>query len=191
MAVDIIATVGANNANSFVTAQEMSDYCAARLNASAWDENNDEHPTALVEATRDLNVMEWLGARATSTQALAWPRIEVPNPDLRDVTDGLFRTPILRFSLTAFPADVIPQRVKDATCELALAYLRAGTTDLAVADNSRSVKREKIGPLETEYFGAADGAQLLTGIEALTRFWQLINPLLRDSGGSSIRLRRV
>jgi len=189
MAVTIIATALAADANSFVTEAEMTAYCEARLNSGAWDADNEEHPVALVEATRELTLMEWLGARSTPTQALAWPRIEVPNPDLRDVTEGLFRSPILRYSLTAFPSDRVPDRIKYATCELALAFLRAGNTDLAVADTSAAVKRTKTGPLETEYFGATEGAQRPTGIDALTRFWAYITPLLRNGGSGFMLLR--
>jgi len=183
MAVTIIATALAADANAYVTPEYMTAYCEARLNSDAWDADNEDHPTALVEATRELDNMEWLGARTTATQRLAWPRIEVPNPDLRDVSEGLFRSPILRYNLTAFPHDEVPRRIMDATCELALAFLRAGTTDLAVVDNSRSVKREVTGPLETEFFGPADGAQQYVGLAALTRVWQYINPMLRGGDG--------
>jgi hypothetical protein len=185
MAVEIIATVGAANANSFVTADEMTAYCEARLNAGVWTEA-EEQLAALVEATRDLNVLRWLGERADATQALAWPRAYCPNPDHEGTVDGLVVDLVLRRWPVVYPADIIPDRVKTATCELALQYLKAGTTDLAVADPDDGVKRKKVGPLETEY---RDGHPRRVGVAALDRVWAHVQPLLRTSAGALELLR--
>jgi hypothetical protein len=186
MAVDIVATVGASNANSFVTPEEMTAYCDGRLNAGIWTEAEEQLP-ALVEATRDLTVLQWLGERASATQALAWPRAYCPDPDLEGTVDGLVVDLVVRRWPVVFPADIIPERVRVATCELALQYLKAGGTDLAVVSADDGVKRKKVGPLETEW---RDAHTRRTGTAALTRVWANVRPLLR-AGGGSLTLRRV
>lgn len=71
----------------------------------------------------------WIGIRATSTQALEWPRYSA-------CVDGY---PIA--------VDIVPTDIINACCDLAL---KAAAGDLA-PDLERAVKREKIGPIETEY----------------------------------------
>lgn len=190
MAVEIVAGVGNVAANSFVTAEEMTAYCEGRLNASAWSEDDENNLAALVEATRDLNVLPWKGARSTSTQALAWPRVDVENPDLRAVNDGLFLDPLSRRLLVTYDGQVIPDRVKRATCELALQYLKAGTTDLAVADPTAGVIRKKVGPLETEWANAGAGAKV-NGVSRFFRVWNELRPLLTSGGSGSLTLERL
>lgn len=188
MAVDIVATVGANNANSFVTTDEMTAYCEGRLNASLWTEA-DAQVAALVEATRDLSVLRWNGARVNSVQALSWPRIDCPNPDLEDTRDvGQIVDVLARRFPLVYASDIIPQRVKDATCELALQYLKAGTTDLAVTDVNTGVIRKKVGPLETEW---ADNGIRPAGVQRFERVWALVTPLLRDGGNGGLTMVRV
>lgn len=58
--------------------------------------------------------MRWLGVKADDDQALAWPRQYVVNPESRFARGGLG---------TLIDATVIPQKIKDAQCELAMAYL--------------------------------------------------------------------
>lgn len=172
MTYTVDATVGGASANSFVTSAEMTTYCEARLNASTWTGAAAQIP-ALTEATRDLSVLAWQGIRVSSAQALAWPRDQVPD------VDDPFQ---LYYSTTA-----IPQRIKDATCELALQYLKAGTTDLAALDSTTNVLRERVDVLETEY--TAPG-QRATGLARYPRVWALVRPLL-ESSGPTFRVERA
>lgn len=190
MAVEIVPTVGSASANSFVSVDEMTAYCDGRLNSSAWDPDDDTKHAALVEATRELNVLPWLGARATTTQALAWPRSDVADPDLNGVNDGL-TFDILRKRLPVdYDPDIVPQRVKDATCELALQFLKAGTTDIASVDPNAGVVRKKIGPIETEWADTAN-VKRVEGLAKFERVWRLINPLLKKARGGTVELLRV
>lgn len=78
------------------------------------------------------------GYRKTITQALDWPREDVPR---RDVAMGYG-------SLEAYwPSDAVPTGVQQACAELAF---RAASGDLA-PDVDRIVKREKIDVIEIEY----------------------------------------
>jgi hypothetical protein len=170
LAITIEATAGSGSANSFVTEAEVISYMAARLNASTWTSVTgstctESEKKALVEATRDLSVREWLGARVDSTQSLSWPRNWAVDPD----------SPINFY----FDADVVPQRVKDATCELAFQYLNAGTTDIAALDANIGVKVKTIDVLTTEYFEPHQRAQ---GLSRFPRVMAYIKPLLAGSG---------
>ena len=85
----IVATVGSASANSFVLETEMTTYCDARLNAAIWTGADAQLP-ALIEATRDLSLLTYVGSRVTSTQKLSWPRDYAPNPDApRSMSGGI------------------------------------------------------------------------------------------------------
>jgi hypothetical protein len=115
---DLVETVGAATANSFVSLDDADEYLDARLNASAWNDEDDEDQKvrALIEATRELTVLAWEGSRTTTTQKLAWPRQYATDPDKPNPSQ------LGDIALLYFDDDEIPQRVKDATCELALEF---------------------------------------------------------------------
>lgn len=71
----------------------------------------------------------WAGLKRNETQALSWPRVNV-------LVDGWI-----------VAIDEVPAEVANACADLAL---KALTADLN-ADLTRTVIREKVGPLETEY----------------------------------------
>ena len=85
MAFGIIATPGAANANSYVTEAEAVDYIAqmvSNADVQHWNSGNDDsRHRALASATQRLDRERFLGARATDTQALQWPRTGVRKPD--------------------------------------------------------------------------------------------------------------
>lgn len=97
----LVATPGAANANSYVTLVEAQAYFADRVFTDPWDDADDQSK-ALITATKRLDQESFMGDRATETQSLKWPRMGV-------YTDGVL-----------IGDSVIPQKVKDATCELAL-----------------------------------------------------------------------
>jgi hypothetical protein len=170
VAVTIVATPGASDANAFASEDAMALYCEARLGGEAWT-GSDAQLAALVEATRDLNTLPWIGRRATATQALAWPRIDVPDSDAP--------TPNAFVSETTIPA-----AVRDATCELALQYVLAPSA-VGIADPQTGVIRKKVGPLETEW-SDRPGARR-TGLGKYTRVLQLLAPYLGGSGLTLVR----
>jgi hypothetical protein len=170
MAVTIDATAGGASSNSFVTLVEAQAYMDGRLNASAWSGASPaDQNIALIEATRELNSRTWAGTRTTSTQALQWPRSWVEDPD----------APL--GGVVYYNQSVIPQRIKDATCELAFQFLNYGTTDLAASDPTLNVKSKSIGSgaVATEYF---EPAVRLKGLARFPRVARLIAPLLEESG---------
>lgn len=185
MSATLNADVGAADANAFVTAQEFFDYVSTRLNADAGLVADDTRTRAIIEATRDLSALIYTGSRVDSTQALSWPRSYAIDPDAPAID------PITLGDLTApgtFADDVIPQRVKDATCELALQYLKAGTNDLASLDPGIGVIRKKVDVLETEWASPTLRAQ---GLARFPRVMALISPLLDTGSVGGLTVVRV
>jgi hypothetical protein len=166
MAITIIATAGSASANSFVTLAEAASYMEGRLNATSWETTatTDQKNRALVEATRELSNKTYIGERADTTQALAWPRQMAHDPD----------SPNADF----YASTVVPQRVKDATCELAFQFIKAGSTDVAALDANYAVKRKRIDVIETEY----DNFQRKDGLARYPSVLRFIKPLLVGTG---------
>ena len=167
MAIVIVATVGSASANSFVTLAEMTTFMEGRLNSTAFDDaTTDSKNRALAESTRELSALAWLGYRTDDVQALSWPREWV-----RNIDDP---------NLDYYANNVIPDRVKRATYELALAFLKAGTTDIVSLDTSLNVRSEEIaGAISTSYYDAHDRVRGLSRYPAVTRE---VNALLAGQG---------
>jgi hypothetical protein len=167
MAVVIVATVGGSTSNSYVTLAEAESYMEARLNAALWDAASDDTKNrALVESTRELDVLDWDGWRTDDVQALSWPREWVVDPD---DPNGDY-----------FASNVIPQRVKDACMELANQFVKAGTTDVAALDDTTGIRRKKVDVLETEY----EPGYRKAGMARYPRVMAFIRPLLKSVVGS-------
>jgi len=173
------ATVGGAAANSYVTVAVADAYLDARLNASAWTgASAADQARAVIEATRTLDTFHWKGTRVNGTQALSWPRAYVPNPDApKDV-----EVPSLVTDIAYYPEASIPQRILDATCELALEFLKAGTTDLAALDADAQLTSKTTGPLSKSW---APGGKP-QGVSRFTRVLDLITPL-REAARREVR----
>jgi hypothetical protein len=143
MTLVLDATVGGANSNSYITvarATEIADYdIIERVDWYVADV--DDKIRALVSATRQLDTLPWVGERATTTQALAWPRVNA-------VING--RT---------VATTEIPIEVEQATYDLALALLReakagasaATSGDLIPGIPNSQLKRAKLDVLEIEW----------------------------------------
>lgn len=139
-------------AESYVSASDATTYHTARGNI-AWTGTDAVKEAALLKAAAYLDghyCTRFKGIKLSPVdQSLQWPRIFVS-------IDGY-----------ALPTDTIPQRLKDAQCELALIAL---SSDLA-PNVSAGIKREKVDVLETEYFA---------GVPAGTTIYTSVNNLLAD-----------
>lgn len=126
-------TVGSPSANSYVTIDEAEAFFDAQLNVLAWTgATSDDKTRALLMAAKRLEIENWLGNRVTTTQRLAWPRLDVAKVDPIGVGYsygygggwGYGYGYGYGFRATEYyPTTEIPQRVKDAQCHLALGYL--------------------------------------------------------------------
>lgn len=91
----------------------------------------------------------WSGDRKTATQATDFPRYNMP---IRD-------TAITQH----YANDTVPLPVRNACIDLAW---KASSTDLD-ADQTRAVKRSKVGPIETEYEAGSPQSRRFPAIETM------------------------
>lgn len=158
--------IGRSNSDSYASIAMADTRCLA-LGLAYWqtlDESAKE--VALRKATQFMLAnyrSRWAGRRVNREQALDWPRYGV-------CVDG--------FELAS---NVVPVDVVNACIDLAL---RAASgvellPDLDVGNNQ--VKRDKTGPLETEYFqNNVDAATRFVAIEAM------LEPYFGAAGGAGM-----
>jgi len=132
MAVTVIATVGAPNANSYLTVAEADTYFESRLNSTAWTTASaGDKDIAAVMATRTLDHwIDWDGDKADliENQALRWPRHSVYYRDGESIDN-----------------DIIPVFLKEITAELAM-YLLA--VDITAEPDTKGFSELTAGPLK-------------------------------------------
>lgn len=149
MPTTLDATIGGAASNTYVTLAEASTYFGDRLNSDAWDSaSSDNKSKALLTATKVLDSrVIWKGDKAQSSQRLQWPRYGVEDsvsyPDSGKNTD--------------FLDTVIPQFLKDAQCEQALALL---TNADQLADTNKGISKVKVDVVELT-FDKQDTADVL------------------------------
>ena len=85
MAISIVATAGSSSANSYLTLSDADDLIDGLVkddDVVAWaSASTDDKNRALYTATQRIDRERFLGAKATDTQALQWPRTGVRKPD--------------------------------------------------------------------------------------------------------------
>lgn len=97
--------------NSYLSVADADAYFLDRLNTTAWDgATAGDKSASLIQATKAIESMKFLGSRYLSTQKLSFPR------------SGLYEDGIL------LDETVVPQNVKDAVCEYAILMLQEDYT---------------------------------------------------------------
>jgi hypothetical protein len=148
MAVVIVATPGAANANSYLTlaeAQAIIDGFVQDADVQRWGSGNtDSRNRALFTATQRLDRERFLGARATDTQALQWPRTGVRKPDTYINTYAVGFP--FRITTDYFTDTEIPTQIQYAQAVLA-AFLHNNTDALGLS-GLEDYKNVKIGSLD-------------------------------------------
>lgn len=150
---------------------EAADARNAALGVADWD--------ALAEAAKEIALRRatifmatyrerWAGSRMSSMQALDWPRYNV-------VVYGFI-----------VPSTIVPDDVVNACIDLAV---RAGRGEELLPDldtGSNAIKKDKTGPLETEYFqNTTDARERFVAVDAL-----LAPYFGSNGGGNSIKVIR-
>ena len=130
MAVTIIVTPGATNANSYATVADMQSFAETRIHSSDISSlTTDQLGGLLVSATRLFDQCSPMGNKFYLTGALRWPRSGVFDRDWSAYMDHL----------------TIPDDLRDAVCEQALSDVDA---DRSYDHDLKGYKRVKIGTLE-------------------------------------------
>ena len=147
MAVVIVATPGAANANSYLTladAQAIIDGFVEDADVQHWGSGNtDSRNRALFTATQRLDRERFLGARSTDTQALQWPRTGVRKPDTYINTYAVGFP--FRITTDYFDDTEIPTQIKYAQVVLAV-YLHNNTDALGL-NGLEDYSSVSIGPI--------------------------------------------
>ena len=148
MAVTIDATAGDASANSYITlsdAQAIVDGMVEDADVTAWaSATDDQKNRALYTATQRLDRERFIGARATDTQALQWPRTGVRKPDTYVNT---YATGFpFRISEDYFTDTEIPDQVKRAQVVLAV-YLNNNKDGIGLS-GLEDYKNVRIGSLD-------------------------------------------
>lgn len=154
------------NANSYATRAYIIAYAAMRAVTLPDTVATDANAIAGMDYLLRYN-SRWKGEEIEpGVQTLAWPR--------KRVCVGSYH----------FPEDEIPASLMDAQSQLAI-YSSQGISLLPVSGQSSFIKREKLGPLETEY---SEAVQLVAGsTPTLPAIEGLLSGLLDFAG----RLRTV
>jgi hypothetical protein len=144
VALQLVTDLFSPTANTYVSVEEMTDYVSTRVAdptmLDAWlDLDPDRQIMYLVNATRSIDMMStWIGDKYSQQQGLDWPRYNV-----------WYEGYILNIE------GVAPQRVKEATCEMALWMMQnsgAMSTGSNVAYDSI-----KVGPIAIDFNEGAGG----------------------------------
>lgn len=140
-------TVGTD---SYISLADSNTYFGNNIRNDEWEILDDTvKERALKTATKFLDRQTWMGSKTSDAQALAWPR--------SGVTD--------RYG-TAVSSASVPQQVKDAQCELALALIQ----DTAVETNKNSGKNIKFlraGSAAVSFFRPQTGGRFPTIVQEL------------------------
>lgn len=166
MAIIVEDGTGKSDAESYATvAYAITRH--ANLGNTAWALLTTEQQEQSLRLATEYLVQKYRsaiqGARKTSTQALDWPRYSV-------YVDGFL-----------IPSDVVPVDWQNACCDLAL----KSSEGTLLADLERGVKREKVGPLETEFFEGSPESTRYQTIELM------LQPYLSGRGSLNIEAVRA
>ncbi len=138
------------SADSYISQADADTYFTNHDDPSDWTGATSAlKDSALRFAVMTMDGMfEWSGAVQSSTQVLGWPRTSAEDAEGR-----------------AIASSTIPQRIKDAQCELAVQHI--GSPINAALDRGGDVRRERAGPVEVEYSEGAAAEQVKPLIERI------------------------
>jgi hypothetical protein len=148
MAIVIVATPNAADANSYITladARLIVDGMVQDADVTAWAAaTTDSKNRALYTATQRLDRERFIGARSTDTQSLQWPRTGVRKPDTYINTYAVGFP--FRITTDYYTDTEIPDQIKKAQVMLAV-YLNNNVDGLGLT-GLEDFKNVKVGSLD-------------------------------------------
>jgi hypothetical protein len=145
------------NVNTYATLAEAYEYLKYRLDTLMWDSADElRRESALVTATSILDNLRWSGTIVSESQKLAFPR------------EGFYLDPKIGYD-TPLPTTV-PQRIVEATCELAYHLLL--NEDIS----------NDVGTIENVQIGSINLSNVKNASMIPSLIHQKIRPLLRNGG---------
>lgn len=165
MAIVVEDGTGKSDSETLISVADADTYFAARGDTVWAAIATEEEKEQLLRKASDYILgtygPRWSGSRLLSTQALDWPRVGV-------ISNGWL-----------VESDLVPIIVANASAELSL---QASISTL-LANTEKSIKSEKIGPIETEFDDFANAEVKYTQID------RLLSPFF-SSGGLTVNLER-
>jgi hypothetical protein len=166
MTINIETGEGTRDADSYASVESADARCVA-LGVTDWAPRTDaEKEVALRRSTQFMLAnyrKRWAGRRVYQAQALDWPRWNVVVDDF----------PVL--------STVVPAEVVNACIDLAVRAARGEELLPDLETGNNQVKRDKTGPLETEYFEHnTDAAARFVAIDAM------LEPFFGAAGGAGM-----
>lgn len=184
MPVTVVATAGASNANSYLSVAAADDLANLYLGTLSWaTASTDNKGRALIMATRYLDELSYIGDKATTTQALLWPRSEAECGDW------------------SFTSSEIPQPIKQATFDLAEYLLGSGNGDALLGSGAGSselipgipnanLKRARIDVIDVE-FNTALTADAKNALNLVPHLRHVLGCLCTSTAASGYGSKRV
>ena len=177
MTVTVVATAGASNANSYLSVAAADDLANLYLGTLNWSgATTDNKGRALIMATRYLDELRWIGEKASSSQALLWPRSEAECGDW------------------GFTSSEIPQPIKQATFDLAEALLGnstllggtgSGSTELIPGIPNANLKRARVDVIDVE-FASVQQAEAKNALNVVPHLAQVLGCLCLSKARSAV-----
>ena len=183
MALSLDPTPSGVAANSFISLSDAQAIIDATPNSSAWGTDAAAQTQALVYATTLLNVIEYQGIKSSFTQALAWPRYGVYDPDYGQSRLGPEAYTVAGQWGFYLDNTTVPTRMKRACVMLALEILKAGTTNIWDVDKTANIAKKTIDVIATEYVAVSDRR---FGLRVYPSVWREIYPLTMASQPTSV-----
>jgi len=133
---------GLPDANSYINEVDVEQYLPSSVLAN-WNElSDDEKIDRLILASLFIDIsFNWKGQQKTLEQGLSWPRVCV------------------YFQGHTVPDNFIPKQIK-RTCVMAVSLIMEFGIGVFQDTGEVQVKKEKLGPIETEYFLALKNQSL-------------------------------
>ena len=185
MAVTIDATAGGASANSYITLSEANTFVEAMISSTdvaKWDTGTDDtRNRALAAAAQRLDRERFIGAKATDTQSMQWPRTGVRKPDTYVNT---YATGFpFRISEDYFTDTEIPDQIKRAQIELAV-YLKNNVDGISLG-GLEDFKNVQVGSISV----TPDKSGAI-GADRVPPMFERYLTSLRISGPGNIAIRR-
>lgn len=177
MTITVVATAGSATANSYISVATADDLANLYLGTLNWTSaSTDNKGRALIMATRYLDELRYIGEKAATTQALAWPRKEANCGDW------------------SFTTSEIPQPIKQATFDLAEALLAnnallggrgPGSTELIPGIPNANLKRARVDVIDVE-FNSVQQAESKNALNVVPHLKHVLGCLCLSKASSSV-----
>lgn len=166
MSLTVETGAGLTNAESYLSVTDCDAYVTRFDPSSAWlDATTPNKEAALRRATQYLDGRySFRGIRKTATQSLSWPRLSVYDDSNYLISDS-----------------TIPQKLKDATAELAT---RSLTETLSPDSSSPGIKKEAVS------VGSISESVEYIGVKSEQHVYRVVDRLLTELINSPNRVER-